>query len=108
MWFDGLWMYLRCHTSREGTPTWVNKLSPDRKSGDRFQKVWYRASEGGWPFIGNVITCLEPLLDCQYHFKLWGCTVEALIKTPLKNKYDPQRRLVWSAKITSDPWGRLV
>ena len=27
---------------------------------------------------------------------------------PLKNNYDPQRRLVWSEKITSNPWGRLV
>ena len=24
---------------------------------------------------GNVITCLEPLLNCQCYFKFWGCTV---------------------------------
>ena len=23
---------------------------------------------------GNVITCLEPLLNCQCHFKFWGCS----------------------------------
>ena len=34
-------------------------------------------------------------------------TVEALIKVPLKNNYDLQRRLVWSVKITLDAWGRL-
>ena len=24
---------------------------------------------------GSVITCLEPLLNCQCYFKFWGCTV---------------------------------
>ena len=23
---------------------------------------------------GNVITCLEPLLNCQCRFKFWGCS----------------------------------
>ena len=32
-------------------------------------------------------------------------TVEALIKAPLKNNYDPQRRLVWSAKNYFGPLG---
>ena len=32
-------------------------------------------------------------------------TVKALIKVPLKNNYDPQRRLVWSAKNYFGPLG---
>ena len=31
--------------------------------------------------------------------------VDALIKAPLKNNYDPQRRLVWSAKNYFGPLG---
>ena len=27
-WLDSLWVDLRCHTSRDRTPTWVNKFSP--------------------------------------------------------------------------------
>ena len=34
------------------------------------------------------------------------CTVKALIKEPLKNNYDPQRRLVRSEKKNYfEPWG---
>ena len=32
----------------------------------------------GWPPADSswhVITCLEPLLNCQCYFKFWGCTV---------------------------------
>ena len=36
---------------------------------------------------------------------LFVITVEALIKVPLKNNYDPQRRLVWSAKNYFGPLG---
>ena len=32
-------------------------------------------------------------------------TVDALIKAPLKNNYNPQRRLVWSAKNYFGPLG---
>ena len=38
-------------------------------------------------------------LSCEWH------TIEALIKAPLKNNYDPQRRLVWSAKKYFGPLG---
>ena len=33
------------------------------------------------------------------------CTVNALINAPLKNNYDPQRRLVWSEKNYLGPLG---
>jgi len=40
---------------------------------------------------------------CQKNGSSQLPTVKALIKAPLKNNYDPQRHLVQSEKITSDP-----
>ena len=55
----------------------AGQSSCDRNSGEWLQDVWYGAPESGWPSsdsTSNVITCLEPLLNCQCRFKFWGCT----------------------------------
>ena len=44
------------------------------------------------------VTVDEKFYFAQYYNEIHS-TVKALIKTPLKNNYDSQRRLVWSAKI---------
>ena len=57
----------------------------------------------------SVADYLAVFLTVDYiatkQLSLYSSTVNALINAPLKNNYDPQRRLVWSEKNYFGPMG---